>query len=255
MHILLTNDDGISHPYLKAVADRLAKEHDVWILAPAGQQSACSHAMTLRGPITVKQETGRSYACAGTPVDCVLLAFHGFLPVQPEEIDLVISGINPGPNLGTDIIYSGTAAGARQGALLGKPSFAVSINRMDSNMDLTFHVEFIARNLNTLLDLWSPGYFININFPAHINNCPEVKITFPAKRIYHDNLTRFTAPDGNTYCFFTGDEPESVQEKGSDHYTVLHNNISVSLISIHPIHKIDDKSSRTYVFWKGERKG
>lgn len=252
MHIVMTNDDGISHPHLKALHTRLSREHDVWIMAPSGQQSACSHAITLRGPITVRKETERSYSCAGTPVDCILLALAGFLPIEPDKIDVIISGINLGPNLGTDIIYSGTAAGARQGAIMGKPSFAVSINSKDTQVDLSFPVEFIARNLNTILNLWSPGYFININFPAHINNCPDVKITFPAKRIYHDVIARFPAPDGNTYCFITGDEPETLQENGSDYHTVINNNISISLISIHPIHKIDDKSSQSYVFWKGE---
>ncbi|MBN2532520.1 MAG: 5'/3'-nucleotidase SurE [Spirochaetales bacterium] len=254
MQIVLTNDDGISHPHLKALAAHLGKEHEVWIMAPSGQQSGCSHGITLWSPIVIKQETEKSFACDGTPVDCVMLALHGFLPVLPENIDMIISGINPGPNLGTDIVYSGTAGGARQGAIMGKPSLAVSINSRENDVDLAFPLEFIAKNLHTFRQLWSPGYFININFPAHISNCPEVKITFPAKRLYHDHLSCFHAPDGNTYCFFTGEWPESIHEKGSDHDAVLKNNISVSFISIHPIHKIEDESARTCVFWKGEEK-
>jgi 5'-nucleotidase len=252
MRILLTNDDGISHPHLKTLQNRLEQEHEVWVMAPAGQQSGCSHGITLVGPITVKQEGKRNFACTGTPADCVLLALKGFLPVKPEEIDLVISGINPGPNLGTDIIYSGTVAGARQAAIMGKPSFAVSINRINVGVPPIFPAEFVARNLKTLHSLWSPGLFLNINFPGRIENGVDVKITFPAQRIYHDTITRFSAPDGKFYCFITGDTPGSVQQKGSDHDAIVKNNISLSFISVHPIHKKDGNSSSTDIFWKGE---
>ena len=148
MRILLTNDDGISHFNLQILGKRLLEEHDVWIIAPEDQRSACSHSITLRGPIILKKQGERTYACSGTPVDCVMVALNGFLPV---DIDIVISGINSGPNLGTDIIYSGTAGAARQAALMEKPGLAVSVCTRENSNPLSSHVEFIAQNLTSLL--------------------------------------------------------------------------------------------------------
>ena len=247
MNILLTNDVGSSSPHFKALAARLFQEHEVWVFAPSQEQSACSHSITLRGPLAVKEEKERWYSCSGTPVDCVFLALKGYIPIT---FDLVISGINPGPNLGTDIIYSGTAAGAREGAILGKPSLAVSINSKNNSPDIGFYVEFIAKNLENLKHLWKPGCFININFPKQVKNNTHIEITIPGKRIYNDKLIQFPGPDGYTYCFFKG-EPDSATEEGSDHYAVEANNISISLISVHPVHQNADKLFHTLSFWKG----
>ncbi|MBN2441870.1 MAG: 5'/3'-nucleotidase SurE [Spirochaetales bacterium] len=249
MHILITNDDGISSHHLIALAHRLATDHEVWVIAPAKERSACSHAITLLRPLVVQEEQPQWYSCSGTPADCVLLALSGFLPIT---IDLVISGINRGPNLGSDIIYSGTAAGARQGAFMKTPAIAVSINSYDKSLVIDSHVEFIAQNLDNFLEIWKPDCFLNINFPKIINNNSHVEITFPCKRVYNDKLTRFSGPDGKIYCFLKGNI-DPANEKGSDYYIVEQQNISISLISVQPGHKPVDEIFHSLSFRKGEK--
>jgi 5'-nucleotidase len=126
LRILITNDDGIDSPGIQTLVGSLAGEHDLVVVAPSGDRSGVSHAITAREAITIeRREDGlvRSYACSGTPADCVFLGSTELW----EPPDLVISGINHGPNLGDDVNYSGTVAGAVEAALLGVPGLAVSL--------------------------------------------------------------------------------------------------------------------------------
>lgn len=123
MKILLTNDDGIKSLGLRALQDVLGGEHEVWTVAPDRERSGSSHCISIKNPVRFHQVEERQFACGGTPADCVLFSCLGALPERP---DLVISGINLGPNIGTDIIYSGTAAAARQAALMDIPAVAIS---------------------------------------------------------------------------------------------------------------------------------
>ena len=124
MRILLTNDDSIASEGIKALISALSPAHDVWVVAPETEKSGGSHSITLRDSVRVRMVGEQRFSCRGTPADCVMIAVLGLVP---RDIELVISGINHGPNLGTDILYSGTAAGARQSALMGIPSVALSI--------------------------------------------------------------------------------------------------------------------------------
>ena len=123
--ILVTNDDGIHAPGIK-VLTRIAKSlsKDVWVVAPASEQSAASHSLTLRRPLRKRRFGPRRFSVDGTPTDCVLVAQNHVLKDRPA--DLVLSGINHGANLGEDVHYSGTIAAAVEGALLGVPSIAFS---------------------------------------------------------------------------------------------------------------------------------
>src|SRR3990172_6004881 len=127
MNILLTNDDGYDAAGLHAACDALAGLGTVYVVAPKVERSACRHTITLRRPITVERRThagyGVSYAVDGSPADCVRLAVAALVD---RPIGLVVSGINHGANAGVDTFYSGTVAGAREGAILGIPSVAVS---------------------------------------------------------------------------------------------------------------------------------
>ena len=131
MNILVTNDDGIAAEGLEALINELKglcnaqnkPLHTITVIAPDTERSGVSHAMTLRHPTKVRRLNEGLYTCSGTPADCVIVAGLG---IVKEKIDLVVSGINRGPNLGTDIVYSGTCAAARQAALVGIPSIAVS---------------------------------------------------------------------------------------------------------------------------------
>ena len=245
MNILLTNDDGIGSLGLKALSTALEKKHNVWILAPDAERSAASHSITIHNPIRLKRMKDRSWACGGTPADCVILSMLGAIPVKP---DLVISGINRGPNLGTDIIYSGTVAGARQAALMGVPAIAASLNTFTDPFYYEPVARFIAGNIETFLELWHPDHFVNINAPNEPGEVSGVRITHPSRRIYHDKLARFEAPDGNDYFFLYGSHIDAESEEGSDWDAVSHGYVSVSPVFLHPINRAEELAYREKIF-------
>ncbi len=250
MNILLTNDDGIESKSLVALGRKLSKQHDVWIIAPASERSACSHSINMRGPVLFRELGARTYACEGSTVDCVFIGLRGFIN---EGIDMVVSGINLGPNLGTDIIYSGTAAGAREGALMGKPSIAVSACSRDPNEDFGCESDFIARNIEVLRGLWSADHFININFPLRFGGDSEIEITFPSRRLYFDRLSRETGESGVISVRVDGDEPGAVHEKGSDYDAVKNDRVSISPVLVYPESRCETTGYRKAVFmpWNG----
>jgi 5'-nucleotidase len=238
MRILLTNDDGVSSPGLRLLERALLPEHEVWIVAPDSNRSGSSHSITLGTPSRFRQTGAREYTCWGTPADCVLVAFLGLVP---GPVDLVLSGINLGPNLGTDILYSGTAAAARQAAFMGRPAVACSLATYAPPYHLDFPARFLAGNLQAFVSLWAEDHFLNINFPNSTGPCrPEV--TFPARRVYKDTLVRFEAPNGDLYCFLGGQTPEAREESGTDYRAIQQGAISLSPILIHPAnHEIEDR--------------
>src|SRR6201985_3921717 len=125
MRILCTNDDGIHAPGLKIV-EQIARElsDDVWVVAPETDQSGVAHSLSLNDPLRLRQVGDRRFAVRGTPTDCVIMGARHLL--DGKQIDLVLSGVNRGRNVGEDVIYSGTIAGAMEGTILGIPSFALS---------------------------------------------------------------------------------------------------------------------------------
>jgi 5'-nucleotidase len=161
-----------------------------------------------------------------------MAASMGALPVKPE---ILISGINAGPNLGTDIVYSGTAAAARQGALHHIPSIAFSLAGLTPPLYWDGAVSFAVSRLDALIDLWEEDTFINVNIP-NTPGVPEgMAVTFPARRRYQDTLVSFDAPDGYTYCFINSGLIESEDEPGSDWEAVSRNLASVSPVYLYPV--------------------
>ncbi len=235
MKILLTNDDGIDSPGLKALQEALAA-HDLCVVAPDGERSGNSHKITLKEPVKFVQRGDMAYACSGSPADCVLYSLSGAVDFEP---DLVVSGINIGPNIGTDLIYSGTAAAARQASFMGIPSIAVSQLLKDNAIEYTAGAEFVAAHLSRLVAAWDKNHFININVPYPDSSELEYEITFPAKRIYHDAVESYTAPDGHTYHFLNGSWPSAEPEAGTDWDAVSRGRISVSPIYLHPVPESD----------------
>jgi 5'-nucleotidase len=231
MRILLTNDDGVTSDGIQALVSSLAASHEIWVVAPETEKSGGSHSITLRDSIRVRRLGERRFACRGTPADCVIVSVLG---VVPHEIDLVISGINHGPNLGTDILYSGTAAGARQGALMGVPSVALSVGAYKPPFDFSMAADFAARNLEIFRELGTDDHFLNINFPVGCRPDADTVITFPARRIYRESLSTHTAPNGDVYCFFSGETPQAHSEDGSDCAALDDGCISISPIHAHP---------------------
>ena len=126
MRILLTNDDGVRARGIELLRAALRPLGEVWVVAPDREQSACSHALTLNDPLRVQRLEERIFTVSGTPTDCVLLAIRGVVGVMEPRPDLVVAGINHGPNLGDDVTYSGTVAAAMEGSLLGLPGVAFS---------------------------------------------------------------------------------------------------------------------------------
>jgi 5'-nucleotidase len=245
VRILLTNDDGIESPGLETLRTVLSEDHDVWILAPDGERSAMSHYITVGDPIRCRQLDDRVYATSGSPADCVIVGMLGALPEKPE---LVVSGINIGPNLGTDIIYSGTVAAARQAAFMGVPGIAVSINTYVPPFHLDPLAEFVAGNLELLRSLWNPRHLININGPNTDSREIPVEITSPSWRIYHDQVEEFRSPRGDKYYFLTGHPVDSEMEEGSDWTAVAQGRISVSPVYLNPVDHHEDEAYRNALF-------
>ncbi len=168
MRILITNDDGIHSPglgTLETIARTLSD--DVWVVAPETDQSGVAHSLTLNDPLRLRQIDERHFALKGTPTDCVIMGVHKVLPGLP---DLVLSGINRGQNLAEDVTYSGTVAGAMEGAILGIRSIAVS---QAYNWDRSAAPKFsVAENhapdlFRKLIDFdLPPNTLLNVNFPA-----------------------------------------------------------------------------------------
>ncbi len=173
--IILTNDDGIDAPGLLAAYDAICELGEVHVVAPSSERSACSHAITLRRPITVERvdndHFGRSYSVDGTPADCVRL---GFAALIEKPIHLVVSGINRGANAGVDTFYSGTIGGAREAAILGVPAIAFSQALRGEVETDWLKATGAARLLAEMLvdeKLPGPGFW-NVNFPAPIPDDP-----------------------------------------------------------------------------------
>ncbi len=198
MRILLTNDDGIYAPGIFALAVELRSKHKVYLCAPDVEKSASSHALTIKDPMRAwpKQIHGldeiTAYAVGGTPADCVKLGLGNLT----KDIDIVVSGINSGYNTGTDVIYSGTVAAAMEGAILKKPSFAVSLEAgkdMDFEKASKIAVDIIETIVEDKLFL---GSIININIPLMdktqtikgIKVCPLGVSQYPTKYVKRQDL-------------------------------------------------------------------
>ncbi|MDR2575853.1 MAG: 5'/3'-nucleotidase SurE [Treponema sp.] len=234
MRLLLTNDDGINSPGLLLFAAALRKAgHRVFVLAPSADRSGVSHSITfLNMPRKIVRVDEDTWSCDGTPVDCVVIGLMGGLP-ECVPIDAIVSGINRGANLGTDLVYSGTAAAARQGALCHIPSLALSLLEGDAwywDMAVAFALERFAE----MLAFWKPDCFVNVNIPGQKENPRGLVHAFPSLRYYNDSIETYYAPDGQRYCFARSGEVSAKPEKGSDWEAVTGNNASISDILIHP---------------------
>lgn len=226
MRILLTNDDGIDSDGIRVLADILrSRRHRVYIIAPEANRSGISHAVSLlNGPVKLAARGEDTWACSGYPVDCVIAGIMGALPEKPE---LVLSGINRGANLGTDIVYSGTAAAARQASFSGIPAVALSLVANHS-----YHWDMAAAwsvdHLGELMEYWKQNCFINVNIPNNPGGPAGIAITRPVVKNYNDSLHIMDAPDGNRWCFMKAGVETTVRGTGDDWEQVSRNFVSVS---------------------------
>lgn len=245
MKVLITNDDGVDSPGLRAAVEALSEQHEVWVVAPEGERSGTSHSISLHGAVRVRRLGERTYSCGGTPADCVLFALLGDFAPRP---DIVVSGINLGPNLGTDIIYSGTVAAARQAALMGRASVAISVDGRGDPFHFDGAARFLAKNLDTILEQWHDDHFLNVNVPNIAKPEYRVVLTHPSRRIYRDQAVSFVAPNQDVYFFLEGSLIESEEDVGSDAFVVSRGDVSISPIFLHPVNHSNSTAYDEAVF-------
>ncbi|MFZ2635350.1 MAG: 5'/3'-nucleotidase SurE [Rectinemataceae bacterium] len=239
MRILLTNDDGIEAPGLRALITRLESirdaagepRHELWVVAPESERSAVSHAKTIKGPTTVRQIAPRRFSCSGTPVDCVLLAV---LRIVEGSIDLVVSGVNRGPNLGYDIVYSGTCGAARQAAMSGIRGIAVSCASENDPLEYGAAVSFIAKNLDMLATACVPGCFLNINAPSSTSENLRGVWSPPGGARYRNMVERISATDGSMLYMLKELPPGHPHADGSDFAAVEKGSVALSIVNALP---------------------
>lgn len=252
MRILVTNDDGIHSEGLKTLVDALVStDHEIWVAAPDSERSASSHALSLKTPVKFNKLSDKRYTCSGTPADCI---FYGLKGAVPATFDAVVSGINRGFNVGTDIIYSGTVAAAREAALNGIPAIAISAEGFAPPFPFEDAAAFLVSQLEEFIDLWSEGSVININMPRIWEG--DWDIAYPQQRDYGDRIEPYEVHHSEIYYFVTGGNSTSESFKAcadSDMDLLSRHIVSVSPVHIHPV--LDQKGADLMeAFREGQRR-
>ena len=233
MRILLTNDDGIIAEGLQTLAQEIKKIAETYIAAPDHEQSATGHAITMHRPLRAEKVKYRhspelaAWSVNGTPADCVKLAVEALLPQKP---DLVISGINRGANLGTDVLYSGTVSAAIEGVILGIPAIAVSLAEYH-NPQYDYAAAFIAYLAPIFAKQAKKEMLLNVNVPG----CPAeqikgVSINRLGVRHYKNPFEERTDPRGRTYYWLAGEIVDIKEEKDTDVAAIKEDKISITPI-------------------------
>jgi 5'-nucleotidase len=227
--ILVTNDDGVYSPGIQLLAKRLKELDEVVIVAPDRERSAAGHSMTLHRPLLIEQLREGVYSVNGTPTDCVNIAVKGLLKEVPR---LVVSGINKGPNMGDDVTYSGTVAGAIEATILGIPAFAISCaGRADFRFAEAAEVAVRVAQLALQSGL-GQGTLLSVNVPnLAMTDIQGTAITRLGKRIYHQMTVERVDPRGKKYYWIGGGEPEWEHGEGTDFDA-----IDRKMVSITPLH-------------------
>ncbi len=234
MRILLTNDDGIHARGLHSLVEELSPIAELYLVAPDRERSATGHSITVFEPIRVVETKipgiVKGWVVGGTPVDCVKLAMSKLV----KDIDLVVSGINHGPNLGTDVLYSGTVSAAAEGVIMGSPAIAVSLDSYDSNMDFKFASKFTRTVVETVMQHnIDSSTLININIPFNREErIKGIRVTKLGVRNYDNLFEERKDPRGNTYYWLGGGVKNDIQEKDSDVESVEAGYISITPINL-----------------------
>ncbi|MBL8151894.1 MAG: 5'/3'-nucleotidase SurE [Blastocatellia bacterium] len=210
--ILVTNDDGIDSEGIKALAESLQTIGNVVVVAPSSDMTAVSHSITLNRPLKIDEVAPNRYSVEGTPTDCVVLAIN--LVMKDSPPDLVVSGINKGANLGDDVHYSGTVAGAVEATMYKIPAIAVSLAGRNS-YDFTEAAKLARLVAEKVLSEGLPkGTFLNVNLPR--SPIKGVVVTRQGTKIARTNLIETKDPRKRSYYWIGGDYTHWEQEKGTD---------------------------------------
>ncbi len=224
MHILVTNDDGVNAPGLLALAQaiRSLPDVEVTVLAPDRNWSSSGHVKTLHRPLRLYQvmlaDGTLAWASDGAPSDCVALAVLGALE---KPIDMVVSGINPMPNLGHDVTYSGTVTAAMEAVISGLPGIAISLDSPQDHIGPRDYraAAAIAKYVvqQVLQHGWPKGVVLNVNVPyLPLDQIKGIQITRQGTRVYRDRLEKRIDPKGRPYYWIGGEAPTGVPEDGTD---------------------------------------
>ncbi len=231
MRILLSNDDGILAPGILAMYRVLADGgRDVTVVAPETVQSASAHAITIRHPLLCRpvHVSGAFHGTSveGSPADCVKLAINALMPEPP---DLVVAGINAGANVGIHVLYSGTVAAAAEGAILGCPAVAVSLEFSDE-MDFDRAARIARRVIDHIVaGGLSPGMLYNVNIPALRPDWPRgIRATTQSTQSLVETLERRQSPGGRAYYWLSGDFGDRRDQEGTDLRAISEGYVSVT---------------------------
>ena len=230
MRILLTNDDGFDAQGLRTLFEVFSGYHETYVIAPDRERSACSNQFTIRTPITVTRRSEREYSINGYPADCVSIGLNTDLV---PDIDLVVSGINHGPNLGDDVFFSGTVGGARTAVIFGRPGIALSMDCYHrTSRYFSDAAEFTIGLIREIEERGTYPYFLNINYPDLPRSGIEgVKYVFTGKRYYRDRYDVVEKGDGIMDLHLSG-EIESLYCDGCDMAALRQGYIAVTPLSI-----------------------
>jgi 5'-nucleotidase len=234
VHILLTNDDGVFAPGLRALRKELAKIGKVTVVAPAMEQSGVGHSITILDPLVVKQvdeEDGSilGHSIEGSPADCVKLAV---LELMDRPPDLIVSGINSGANAGINVLYSGTVAAAIEGAFFKITSIAVSLE-LAEHFDYPHAAKHAAKVIQTILaNKPAAGSLFNVNLPAHSRGEPKgVRVVPMAVGRHGETFERRKDPRGRTYYWLTYAPPYNLEGPVTDV-----SSLAEGFITVTPLH-------------------
>lgn len=232
MNILITNDDGIHAPGIIALKKALEKIADVLVVAPDTEKSAVGHAITLSDPLRVseiyKDKIFFGYAVNGTPADCVKL---GLRCLSEKSFDVVVSGINMGPNTATNIMYSGTVSAAAEAVIMGIPGLAISLTSFDIH-EFQYSCSIARQLAEKIVENGLPdGTLLNVNVPPLLPDEIEgIVITRQGKGRYEEFFDKRTDPNNRTYYWMTGKRMNLDHEDDVDDVVIRHNKVSITPI-------------------------
>lgn len=231
MNILISNDDGIHARGIEVLTDVCRTVAQVQVVAPDREQSGASHALTLHRPLRPRPNSDGRLQVDGTPTDCVLLALE---LMQDRQFDFVFSGINHGPNMGEDVLYSGTVAAAMEGLSLGIPGIAVSL--AGGNLEvLDSHRPWLERLVANIVRIttFPKETLLNINLPAIPGNqIKGIRVTTLGKRVYSESIVRTNDPWGRTVYWIGGGQASWTGGDDSDFRAVKEGFISVTPLHV-----------------------
>lgn len=249
--ILVVNDDGVYGAGLRPLAKALSSLAQVTVIVPEQERSAASHAITLHKPLRLRHLEPNFYLLSGTPADCVRF---GVLTLLRGRVDAVVSGINHGPNLGADTLYSGTLGGAREACRHGLTAVAFSlVDRGQGHFSTAalFACQLMAALLKQPLP---PQVCLNVNVPDRpASRLRGVAVTRLGERIYDDRFAPRKDPRGRPYYWLTGARASGVSHPGSDFTAVSNGKISVTPIRLDmtALDVIGDLRAGSWTHWKG----